>query len=167
MQDDYWSLWLSRGDDWKKLFALIDPAIEGFIETQKREGRKVDVLRYRWDAPDRSLEFPSPQGGGIWNKIDLLIVGSPGTYTLRFSCAAWKDEERGPRSPRRRMWCHSSSELERQWELSLEKDLDFLRGAVEKRTKDVFKTVSSWMAFVGSEEWKGHGLIAEKPALVP
>ena len=63
--DEYWALWPASGGYWRETFESIDPAIQFFVEKRGGEGHKVEVFRYRWDAPDRTLVFASPAGRGV------------------------------------------------------------------------------------------------------
>src|SRR5438046_1357126 len=111
LEREYWTLWEPHGQSWQKILGLVDPAVDLFVRRRAGARHKVEVLRYRWDAPDRTLIFPSTSGGGVWNNIHLLILGPPDPLKIRFSCAAWKDTELpGIRSPRSRIWCHSSAD---------------------------------------------------------
>lgn len=169
VMEDYWALWERHGGDWTKFFGWIDPAISGFVEERRQENRKVEVLRYRWDAPDRTLVFPSPAGQGVWNQIQLLVLGSPGAYHLRFSCAAWKDAELpGQRSPRMRLWCHNDKKLEDRWKIDLGKiHGSALELEVSGRLEQVFRVVGEWVPKAKMGDWSGEGLVEEKLATIP
>src|SRR5438445_8297783 len=111
--------WQEQGEFWRRLFSSVDPAIETFVREQAQQNRKVEVVPYRWDEPSRLLIFQSPVGLGIWNNIELLVLGRFPDFRLRFSCAAWRDEDlpSPDRARRRRIWCHSSEDLQDSWNL--------------------------------------------------
>ena len=167
---DIWDLWQEQGEFWRRLFSSIDPAIETFVREQARENRKVEVIPHRWDEPSRLLVFQSPIGLGIWNNIELLVVGQSIDPRLRFSCAAWRDEDLPSPTPirRRRFWCHSSQDMQDSWNVlpTRKQTDDPLETLLLARLSAVFGVVGSWR-LLESGLWQGEGIAAESPTVVP
>lgn len=95
-----------------ELFPALDRVVENFLN--EHQEIQADVLRYRWDAPDRMLVFPSRRGNGVRNNIHLLYL--PEQSQIRVSAAAWQDADvKGILGPRVRRWTHSSPEQSQEW----------------------------------------------------
>jgi len=166
----YWELWQKEeGRIWREIFSQVDSAIGQFVNEQKDKGIEVQVIPSRWDAPDRMLVFVSAQGGGIWNNIHLLLVGTLGAYALRVTCSAWRDiQEKEPPSPRTRDWCHSTLDQEKAWAISIPSEFEKLKNLgpnVYQKLWDVYKEVGSWR--LEESGWQGYGLVAEKAVQIP
>jgi hypothetical protein len=164
---DIWDMWTEEGASWHSIFGLIDPVVTEFIAEQARRGIRVVLIPYRWDEPSRILEFPSPAGLGISNNIELLVLGRSPDFRLRFSCAAWRDED----SPatRIRRWCHSSEDAQERWMISAVSKRYPAREfqtAVSERLALVFSVVTSWtLNDLGS--WFGDSLAPEPATSIP
>jgi hypothetical protein len=164
---DVWDLWDTQGQYWHSLFHEIDPAIARFIQLQANREVQVIEVPYRWDEPSRLLIFPSLAGLGIWNNIEIFIKGTFLSSVLRFSCAAWRDEDLPSGSGRRRFWCHSSRDLQESWQFrpGKKRDQATVGALVEERLSTVFQTVTEWRLTNGL--WHGTGVAPESPAVVP
>ena len=82
-QREDWARWEKEGENWREIFRHIDPVLVSFAETHK-----LELRRWHWDAPDRTLTWSSE---GLQRSLHVSIDGEPGSYSVLVEEAIWQD----------------------------------------------------------------------------
>ena len=85
-ETEYWALWGERGQDWQEILRHIDPTLAAFAET-----KQMEMSRWRWDAPDRSLTWAS---GDLERSLHVYLeVDQEGhANSIIVEGSAWQDQ---------------------------------------------------------------------------
>lgn len=160
-----WIRWRVEGRSWRRILAVMDDAVDRFVDEQLDIGKHatVTVDRRRWDVPETALQFWRASADGSWGRMQLTIVGRPLSYELRFAAACWFDADEGP-GGRTRYWAHNDGDLERDWMVALARPYGrLLVEDIRLRLRDVYETLSHWEWDPAVKSWYGHGLVEEDP----
>lgn len=81
---EYWARWAQEGQGWQGVFRHIDPALASFAEA-----RQMELRRWHWDAPDRTLTWSSE---GLQRNLHVYLDGEHGSYSVLIEGSAWIDQ---------------------------------------------------------------------------